>query len=895
MDRSYEAFCITDPDFYDRIDVDVADEHLFPVLRKGAVPAGWRRIAAPGWVTLHPPGVRLPVQGWKVHVSAAMEHADAVTEKVWTYCVEHITTFKLVPSRREYRNRNSKYGERAGSGKLATIYAVDERHLLAILTGLGEALHGVPGPYILSDLRWGSGPLYVRYGAFRPRTLVTADGRETMAIETPDGTLVPDPRGPVFTVPDWVRIPDFLQPEVARRNATRVDDLPCDIVRALHFSNGGGVYEGRDKDSGARVVVKEARPYAGLDGAGRDAVSRLRRERDVLERLRGLPGVPELKGYFTAADHEFLIEEFVEGESLYSECGQRNPLIAPGPAGAEELREYRRWAMTVWQQVADLVRAMHARGVVFGDLHQFNVLPAPSGERVSLIDFEASWFIGENGRQTLANPGFMAPRGFTGPDVDEFALAALKIAIFAPLTPLIWLDGGKAAHLAALVAERFGVPEEWLADAVAVLQKAADAPGKAKQTPGEAGEPPERAAVSRPVGAVTAAWPACRSSMVTAIRDSATTARTDRLFPGDIAQFLEPGAALGMAHGAAGVLWALHTAGAERFPEGEKWLLEQALRDRSDDPPGFYNGLHGIAYALWDLGRCDAAVQILENVPRDDAKLPDSSLFKGLSGVGLNWLHFARVCGEDRYLRRALHAADTVRERLGKVTDVPEVSGGGNGIAGLMLGSSGPALLLTAVFEETGDPGYLDAAATALRQDLRRCVLDDKGTLQMNEGWRATPYLASGSVGVGMVLDRYLRCRPDPELAGRLAQIRSAATSSFYLFPGLFHGAGGMVLFNANHAPGPQNFGDRLPTVLDWHVLDWRGHLGFPGSQLLRLSMDLATGSAGVLLALTAADRAGGGREQRVSLPFLLPSELPAARTRSAGRGSETEVKEGGE
>src|SRR5689334_9583644 len=105
MDRSYEAFCITDPDFYDRIDVDVADEHLFPVLRKGAVPAGWRRIAAPGWVNLHPPGLRLPAQGWKVHVSATMEHADAVTEKVWTYCVEHITAFKLVPSRREYRNR----------------------------------------------------------------------------------------------------------------------------------------------------------------------------------------------------------------------------------------------------------------------------------------------------------------------------------------------------------------------------------------------------------------------------------------------------------------------------------------------------------------------------------------------------------------------------------------------------------------------------------------------------------------------------------------------------------------------------------------------------------------------------------------------------------------------
>jgi hypothetical protein len=39
---------------------------------------------------------------------------------------------------------------------------------------LGELLYGQPGPYILSDLRWGSGPLYVRYGGFAERYCIDA-------------------------------------------------------------------------------------------------------------------------------------------------------------------------------------------------------------------------------------------------------------------------------------------------------------------------------------------------------------------------------------------------------------------------------------------------------------------------------------------------------------------------------------------------------------------------------------------------------------------------------------------------------------------------------------------------------------------------------------------------
>ncbi|NUT50223.1 MAG: hypothetical protein HOV94_23370 [Saccharothrix sp.] len=125
--------------------------------------------------------------------------------------------------------------------------------------------------------------------------------------------------------------------------------------------------------------------------------------------------------------------------------------------------------MSAWQRVADTVRAMRRRGVVFGDLHMDNVVCSDEDDRVWPIDSEGGWFVAEGGRRVMANAGFAAPRDRTGVDVDEYCLAALKIAVFAPLTSMFRLNRGKAAHLAEVVADRFGVPAQWLADAVATL------------------------------------------------------------------------------------------------------------------------------------------------------------------------------------------------------------------------------------------------------------------------------------------------------------------------------------------------------------------------------------------------------------------------------------------
>ena len=54
---------------------------------------------------------------------------------------------------------------------------------------------------------------------------------------------------------------------------------------------------------------------------------------------------------------------------------------------------------------------------------------------------------------------------------------------------------------------------------------------------------------------------------------------------------------------------------------------------------------------------------------------------------------------------------------------------------------------------------------------------------------------------------------------------------------------------------------------LSWYAVRYGDGLAFPGEQLLRLSMDLFTGTAGVMLAAGAALN-----EHPVHLPFLGPA-----------------------
>lgn len=709
MDVKYQQFCFTDSVFYDSPTRPVASSTAFAA--GWPDPQGWQIRQKECWTVLTPPGPLLPAQGWKIHVSATMTNAADVLRIVWNYCLTQNIAFKFITDRTGFFLRNGKYADRAGSGKFITVYPHGDEELERTVRRLDAELRGSPGPYILSDVRWQAGPLYLRYGAFAERMCRLPSGELVPAITDPAGQPVPDVREPGFRIPAWAPVPDFLAPCVSARQDASPAGFPYRIERPLHYSNGGGIYLATELDSGRKVVLKEARPYAGIDPAGVDAVTRLERERTFLTKLAGTGVVPELYGELTAWEHRFLVEEYIEGETLSQCFVARFPLIHPD-AGDDDVAEYTQWALGILDQVRRALRTMHDAGIVFGDLHPRNIIVRPDG-RITFLDLELAAQLGEPASARLGAPGYVPPDGRTGVDADRYALACVELALFLPLTALLPLDPAKVDLLVRSVAQRFSVPEDRTAAMAEVLRDR-------RAGRHVAATPATRLAAGIDAGVPD--WPALRDSMRDAILAGATPERSDRLFPGDVELFRYTG--VGLAYGAAGVLWALHHCGAGRFPEHEDWLVD-AIRDgHHNGRVGCYDGLHGVAYTLADLGRWDDALAVLEQAlakPMDE--LP-ADLFSGVAGVGLNLLHFAALTADSSLHEQAVAAGVRLAAELTSRTPIA----GERQPAGLLHGPSGQALFLIRLFEATGEREFLDLAETALRRDLDRCLSLSDGT-----------------------------------------------------------------------------------------------------------------------------------------------------------------------
>ncbi|QFZ20253.1 class III lanthionine synthetase LanKC [Saccharothrix syringae] len=828
----YLEHCLADPDFYDSTERWDDSAARFPLADRER--PGWRRLRERLWVSFTPEHAAVPEQGWKVHVSAVPGNAEHVLSVVAGHCFRHGLTFKFLRSRLALQLAGSKYADRASSGKFCVVYPPADR-LERTVSELDAALAGQPGPYVLSDLRWRRGPVYLRYGAFSPRYFLDDAGDPVPALTDPAGRPVPDDRVPVFRVPGWAPVPPFLAEAIARRDA---GEFPYRVLRPLHFSNAGGVYLADEPVTGRRVVLKEARPHAGLDEDDVDAVTRLHREHDTLVKLAGLGLVPRALGTFTCWEHHFLVQEHVEGDPLPRCVGDRYPLAAPDP-DPEEVAGYAAWAVQLVKQVGDALHVLHEHGVVVGDVQPANVIVRPDG-RVALVDLELAMPVDEARRPPLGAAGFAAPPGCTGTAVDEHGLANVALWLFWPSAPVLCArDPGKVELFLAETTARFGVPEGFTAEVRRGLRH----------------EPTPAAERPLPADPKAADWPGLRDAIAAGITATATPDRDDRLFPGDVEQFRTGG--LDLAHGAAGVLLALHTAGAPVDPEHVDWLL-RAL-PRWDVPrAGFYNGLHGIAYALDRLGYRQEALSTLDRAVDVGRRVATRGLHGGLAGMGLNLLHFAAVTG-DRGLRdRAAVIADRLAEWLESGTAGPDRPSA----AGLLHGASGAALFFLRCHRDNADNAFLDLAATALRADLAHCVVGPRDTLNVASAHRLLPYVGIGTAGIDLVLRRFLAVRREEDLVLAHERARRTCRAESALFPGLFTGHAGQLACAALTADGPPPEDPAVRAhlrALSRHAQSYRGHPAFPGEQLFRLSADLATGAAGVLLALRVVfeDRPG--------------------------------------
>ena len=829
LDLRYLEYCQPGNPFYAPAVVDDVDDD-FDVSVEAL--EGWSSRATRPWINWIPEGWSFPRQGWKIHVTTTSENAESTLAITARFCFRAGLAFKHLASARDLLKQNSKYADRAAAGKFITVYPSSDEEFSSALEGLDSLLAGGDGPYILSDRRWRAGPVYFRYGAFVPPS---DDAGFVSTLIDPRGNEVEDPRRPAYTPPDWATLPETV--------ASTPDDedvhFPFTMRSALHFSNGGGVYLAEATTDefvpvGTRVVVKEARPHAGLDVDGTDAATRLMHEAEVLQELQGLECVPAYHGSFTAWEHRFLVMEHLEGHDLKREWMARTPVLRPAPWDLPD-EAYSTWLSSTVARLDEALEAVHDAGWLLGDIHPKNVIMR-DGTRPCFIDFEFAHRADPDWRCRQGAPGYEPFVGLTGAAADRWSMGMLELDLIYPQATIA--DQGNVWKIEQLLdsgARSLAVPDS----ANASIRGAT-----IEQLPAKRRDELTRRA--RRIDALTDAE--LRDEIGRGLRALMDWDDEGPAAPGDIALFAPDGAEhqAGYPYGAAGIIDQLRRspAGIDRRA-ADAWLTARA----EDIGSRGLRGREGLAHAAREAG-LDRALAAVEADPGPEPT--DPTLWSGWAGVGL---HQIRSGGDPS---EAAH-------RLERLLD----DGVRGESVGLLHGWCAAALLFAALHQRTADDRYATLAARAIEADLDRCTWTGNGTLEFDEGWRTLPYLGVGSLGVGLAILELQRVTDAQVFSEPLAGIDAAATYQQCGQASLAHGLAGFLIYlgrRVRHRPSPE-----LDEVISSHLRSLRLHavaddtgVFFRGNQNLRLSSDYLTGAAGVLAALDEV------LDDRRTLPFGL-------------------------
>lgn len=865
---------------------------------RAVMPARWRLRRSGYWLIADPPGEPELGQGWKLHVSATSRTSAETLSRSLPVLRDEGARFKFLVDPTVMREFNSKSFSRSASGKFITVYPRDEASFHRLGRALTDALAGFEAPYVLTDRRYpGSRVVSYRYGGFTRQQRLLPLGIPELLIETPDGTQVPDERNPYWTVPDWAHDP-VAAPTARPASATPAAPAGPPLLNgryevgdALMFSNRGGIYRAVDTVTGADVVLREARPGVEVGPLGVDAVELLRHEYDLLTELADTGLFVRPLDYFRAWEHAFLVEEWVEGNSLGRLSTTHNPLYELELTPPRLVAYYQRF-QRLWAQIADAIAVCHERGIVLGDLSPTNVMVAPD-DTICIIDLESAFHEGVDHGAGLSTPGMVTRRAMTAKHgdrrTDYYALGGLVLATVLACQQNDVVEHALPLRLLAEVAADLDLPAELVSLITDLYDEDAPLPDPAALRERIEGipfatawrQPPPlgRPAVPDPAGTAVlhGRIGEVLDGVADYLRQTADTSREDRLFPADVLVFeTNP---LSLAHGAYGCLYTLHSLGHE-VPDG---LLSWALRrSTSHDamPPGLYYGSAGVAWALSSLGLRDHAAHVLREAADHPLLHAEPGVLTGAAGHGMACLRLWRDGGLPEFLDRAraigARLAEDARWEEGRahwpVSEGPVPVGYGSG-------ASGVALFLLALHQATGDPGPLQLGLAALDFDLSNAVYSAGGLLSFpafvaGDGPVVRRhYWDDGTAGVLTTLLRYWDATGEDRLRKQVDRLLPDVRRKYTAFPQLFHGISGVAnaLLDAYEFLGdPELLGDaeRAARAVLCSAVQRPEGIVFAGEQTLRESADLASGSAGIALFLDRFARTAPGR--RTNRNFVL-------------------------
>jgi eukaryotic-like serine/threonine-protein kinase len=213
---------------------------------------------------------------------------------------------------------------------------------------------------------------------------------------------------------------------------------PYEVVAPVGAGGMGEVYRARDQRLGRVVAIKL------LSERFSDRVRREARATSALDH----PNICQLYDICTDGDLDFLVMEYIEGETL--------------AARLERGRLDYRQAIEIGTLIAEALDAAHSRGVIHRDLKPANVMLTASG--IKLLDFGLARFqaesavgVGDTATLSVTGPGiiagtvpYMAPEQLESKPVDERTdIFALGVVLYEMITGERPFSGSTPASLVA--------------------------------------------------------------------------------------------------------------------------------------------------------------------------------------------------------------------------------------------------------------------------------------------------------------------------------------------------------------------------------------------------------------------------------------------------------------
>lgn len=850
--RPNPIYRLLNRDYHESFDFYVPQLADFHQLVSSKLPREWEITRNGIWFYCGSRQNILPDQGWKIHVSATRANARQLLDRVSSLLLAAgDTNFKFALDLPTLYLLNGKNWPRGASGKFITIYPADNRRFLELIEAVHDVTREFHGPYVLSDHRYkDSNVVFYRYGGLRLKETLDVKGERTPVLVAPDGTEHPDRRLPYPKTPAWVESVLPLERESEAENESYwIGEKRFQIDGVIAFSSSGGVYRGTDHKTGARVVIKEARPCIEVSD-GFDAVMLLKKEHRLLEFLADTGIAPRPVELFHQGSHWFLVEEQVEGLSLSAHSASHNILLRTRPSDSD----FENWYLTFRQlalKLLEIMEILRSRNVIFSDLSPNNIIVTGSGAELKLIDFEGAYQLGVDQPTTLATPGFISPKRreglAAGFEDDLYAAGAVLISYLLPVNEFFSLQPGSMQRFLAAVQRDARLPGGIVRLIEMLMQPDAMPPAGLKNMVETL---PAHCTSVAEEGDCGFDYSSVIEGIAQYLLCSATYDRQDRLFPSDPKLFsTNP---LSVAYGATGVAYAIKRITGSVPGSVVDWILKQPITP-SNYAAGLYLGLSGVAWALLELGEQRCAEDLFRLT--FDHKLLSRSrdLFYGSAGWGLTSLRFFLHTNNEIYLQKALRCGN----HLLAVGNEQSFTGA-NELLGLCHGASGIALFLLYLYQVTGDERFLSRGREMLETDLAAGISTLDRGLSWKAGRRSTdtlyPYWRYGSAGIGAAVVRYEKVLGDGSYRDALERIFVDTDRKHALLPGRFAGLAGIgdFLLDAWEFTGEDKYlrsaHQVARGVMRFSVT--REGIAFPGDSLSRLSCDYGTGSAGIALFL---------------------------------------------